>query len=424
VTENLFRKESLEKLNASDQLDHLIQITVPRGWLILFGIGFLLLFILIWSIWGNIPYEVKGQGILMKSSGVAEIASPGNGRVKDVFVNVNDIIQKGQVVASIEQPDLIDQINKAKAVLEEKEIKYNKAIKFGIEHLRLEEDSMLQQKIDLESNLKNLSSHLDYLKNTYDNQEQLLQRGVITKQQLINTKRDIDLATQDIDNINQQLKKISIHRLELKNQKDQELFDYKQEVENVKRNIKTLERQLNQQENVVSVYSGRVVEISKEKGNVVNEGTVVISLELSNEENDPLQALIYFPPAAGKRIHMGMKVHVSPLTVKQEEYGSILGTVTFVSEFPATAGGMLRVLKNQQMIENFLRNGAPIEVQVKLENDSNTYSGFKWSSSKGPVVKIRAGTVCAASAVVEQQRPISLVIPLFKRKILGIGQYQ
>jgi hypothetical protein len=32
-----------------------------------------------------------------------------------------------------------------------------------------------------------------------------------------------------------------------------------------------------------------------------------------------------------------------------------------------------------------------------------------------------SGTMCMGSIVVEQQKPINMVIPLFKRKVLGEG---
>jgi HlyD family secretion protein len=50
--------------------------------------------------------------------------------------------------------------------------------------------------------------------------------------------------------------------------------------------------------------------------------------------------------------------------------------------------------------------------------DDNTVSGYAWSSKKGATVNVQNGTLCSAAVVVEEQRPISMVIPLLKKKIL------
>jgi len=57
---------------------------------------------------------------------------------------------------------------------------------------------------------------------------------------------------------------------------------------------------------------------------------------------------------------------------------------------------------------------------VALSEDPATASGFKWSSSNGPPMKVFSGTICNARVTVSKKRPISYVIPLFK-STLGIG---
>ena len=60
-----------------------------------------------------------------------------------------------------------------------------------------------------------------------------------------------------------------------------------------------------------------------------------------------------------------------------------------------------------------------IEVYATLKLDPSTTSGYQWSSSKGPPLKVVSGTLAASEIVVGTQRPISIVIP-FLRKQTGI----
>ncbi len=140
------------------------------------------------------------------------------------------------------------------------------------------------------------------------------------------------------------------------------------------------------------------------------------------EEIKNLEAVLYFPPRQGKKIRLGMEVQVAPSTVKQEKYGVIKGMVTFVSEFPSTSQGMMRTIKNQELVRQLSMGGAPIEVRADLIPDPRTPSGYKWSSSEGPPMKIHTGTLCFSTVTVAEQPPINLVIPLFKKYLLGIGE--
>ena len=112
----IFRKVALERLSSPEQLDQLVQVTDPRGWLSLTGLGALLLAALVWGVWGTIPTQAHGEGILLRQGGVSDLVSPANGQVAEVLVSVGDVIAKGQPVARIRQDSLIRQIrdNKAK----------------------------------------------------------------------------------------------------------------------------------------------------------------------------------------------------------------------------------------------------------------------------------------------------------------------
>lgn len=166
---------------------------------------------------------------------------------------------------------------------------------------------------------------------------------------------------------------------------------------------------------VSSPHAGRVVEITLDEGRFVREGTRLLTLEQLDAR---LEAIVYIPLGEGKRVRPGMGVEIAPSTVRPEEYGFMLGIVRRVSPFPVTLDGMTRVLGAEDLARQFSQAGQPYEIAVDLLPDPNSYSGYRWSSP-GPDLSIESGTSCSAKIIVEQQRPISLVIPLVKRK-LGI----
>jgi len=125
-------------------------------------------------------------------------------------------------------------------------------------------------------------------------------------------------------------------------------------------------------------------------------------------------------PNEGKKIEKGMEVKLSPSTVEVEEYGYIIGYVEKVSEYPSTFQGMLRTLGNIELVKTFTNNGPPIAVTVLLDDDSTTFSGFRWTSTKGPRLEIKSGTLCSSKIITEKRSPISLLFPKMINKASSI----
>ena len=98
-------------------------------------------------------------------------------------------------------------------------------------------------------------------------------------------------------------------------------------------------------------------------------GTPVVLIE---DEGTKLEAVVYIPADQGKSVKPGFQVRLAPTTVKREEFGTMIGTVSNVSEFPVTPHGMTAVLHNDQLVKLFSKDGAPYAVSVQLEQDAST----------------------------------------------------
>ena len=159
---------------------------------------------------------------------------------------------------------------------------------------------------------------------------------------------------------------------------------------------------------VLSLFDGRVDSIVVEKGMLVTRGQNVAVVK---EGKEPLAAFTFVPGNQGKQLKKGMRVQVLPSTVKAEEYGYIEGKVTSVSQFPVTKDEMFLLLENQSLVDTLRTGDAQLRVDVKLRKDQSTPSGFEWSSSQGPPFTITRGTLCSATFVLGEKRPIDLVLP-------------
>jgi multidrug efflux pump subunit AcrA (membrane-fusion protein) len=97
----IFRQSALEKLSSPEQLDTLMKVTTPVGWVALAAVGVMLLIAAIWGFVGKLPVRIAGQGILISPGGVQTLSAPLSGQMDDIYVEPGDSIKAGQVVARI-----------------------------------------------------------------------------------------------------------------------------------------------------------------------------------------------------------------------------------------------------------------------------------------------------------------------------------
>jgi HlyD family secretion protein len=178
---------------------------------------------------------------------------------------------------------------------------------------------------------------------------------------------------------------------------------------------------------IKSPEAGRVVEVIKSAGDKVGEGEALVRFETSRPTGDVEQgycdgnihAVIYVPGQQAGKVRPTQLARVSPVDVKKEEYGYIIGTVEWVSTFAASSDDMKEKLKNDRLAQAYLEKGPVFEARVCLTADAaNKSNGFKWSSSTGPPKKIGSGALCSTSLVVDHKKPYTYVIPTI-RKTMG-----
>lgn len=271
MSNSIFRPKALAKLSSPEQLDQLMQVVNPQGWLALLGLGSLLVFALVWSITGELDTRLEGQGILMRQGGLLPVVAPQAAQVVELPVPVGQVVQAGEPLVRL------------------------KAIAQGT------------------------GEYVPY-----------------------------DLP---------------------------------------------------------SPKTGRVVAWLTAPGDFVERGTPLLTLEAVDL---PLEALVFVPIAAGKSVHPGMEVLLSPATAPKEQYGYLVGTVLTVSDFPLSTAELTRRLGNDLLAQMYAQQGALIEVRVTL---ATTPTGYQWSTQRGPAEDLTSGTPSEAAILVHRQRPITLLFP-------------
>jgi HlyD family secretion protein len=365
VAEGLFRKAAIDKVSSPEQLDLLMRITSPIGWLALLTAGVLIAAVGVWSVTGSIADMVDAGGTLFRGERLSEVKASMSGSIVSLTVRPGATVVAGQVIASLRRERAETEQRDADAVTIQKNL--------AIAARKRDEMVTLQRQRALQAELVN--------------------QGIKAPKDLLNIDREINAI--------------------------------RGEAESLEAEVKQLRAQAQSTTEVKSTEAGRVVEVLKRTGDKVREDEPLITIEpqagLATQGQfcgGNVHAIVYIPASQAGRIKPGQFARVSPSDVKREEYGFILGKVEWVAARPASTADMTEKLKNDQLVREFMAGGPVVEARVCLEADpSNRVNPFKWSSSQGPPRGTEAGTTCYVSVVVAERKPYTYVIPAARRSV-------
>ncbi len=375
--DQILRKAAVEKLSSPEQLDTLMRITSPMGWVALLAMGALIVAAIVWSLVGTLSVRVDGQGILLRGENVQALEVPGAGTLASIDVARGGIVVPNQVVAHLSLPDVESHLATARAQLADMQ-KEDKSQGAGM--------SALQD---------NLRAQIGRLEHQRALKKALVDKGLVTAGSLL-------AIDQQISNIQSSLLQSQMGRGQSSSR-----------VEDKRLEVKELESKLQNDTVVHASFGGRVVALLAGPGQQLRPGDKLMTLEAAKA---PVRFVGFIPLTEGKKVVPGMEARISPSNVKAEEFGFMLGHIQTVSDFASTPEELQRTFNNEQLAQKFAES-SPFQVVVTPELDAHSPSGFRWTSSKGPPLAIGSGTFCTLQVIVEQRKPISYVIPTVKQAL-------
>jgi HlyD family secretion protein len=469
---HLFRKESLERLSSPERLDQLMQVVSPKSWLPLVSLGSLIVVGLLWSIYGRIPITVEGKGVLIYPRKVLALQSKTSGQLVALNVKVGDYVNEGDVLATVNQIELNKQLQLARNKLAQLQGQDRDVNSLQARRNALTEKTLQRQRQYLQQNLETTMALtpvlreksivslqaerqtqvvrlqtteglLPILKDRWDARQYIYEQGAVSKDQVLQAQREYQESRAQSEDVKAQLKRLesqeaqaqreylnnlnSITDIQAKlreldsqeanlRQQDLEAATNRQkEIQDVEREIAKLQQQLGDNSQIVSPYSGRILELAVNPGQVVDQGIRLGSMDVQDPSSQ-MVGITYFSVADGKKIQPGMALQITPETVKRERFGGILAKVTNISAFPITKEAAASVVGNPEVVQGLVTDQQPglIQVYGGLQKDSGTFSGYKWSASKGPRMKMSPGTTTTVRVKVEERAPITFLLPILR----------
>lgn len=408
VTESIFRQSALDRMASPDRLDAPLTLVGRPSWLLLSAFAVATVFGLAWAAVTHAPVKVGARGILIDRTGLAEIVASDAGRVERLMVSPGDLVEDGQPIATIARTELIREIEAARAKLTDAEARLARLRGYygtqssqaaGADNARLS---------TLAESRRALTERARYLEARAAKMQALLKRGFIQQDSLATVQAELADVRERIATLGESAIRVRVDASKRSGDAGLALLDEQRTIDEQQRLIARLGAQLSDQQMVRAPRRGIVTEVKVSAGDVIAPGTALATI---SPQGVSLVALLYVPAAEGKRIAKGMAAEIVPTTVERSVYGYITGRVAAVAPLPSTAEGMRRVLRNDQLVQQLVADGAPIEVRIALDRSTTTPSGFAWSASSGPKARPSAGSIVQGQVVVDRTRLIRWLVP-------------
>lgn len=407
---------------------------------------------------------------------VIDVQALGTGILLSFNVNRGDSVEKGQLLGIIDQPELkkqlqmerdrlnellaqkqsVDHVVGQQEALDQKVLEsQRKGLLDSLRQVReigpLLKDKNLagirQQRLALAQRQAETRTLVAALKSELLQREKLKQQGLITDSSYLGAQkayfsgvdqlaaldsearaldiRETEVRKASMDNASQiteylaQLRGLDVRANSRDLDKLTSTLARTSQISEIERRIAHLEEVLVKTSEVRSETAGRVLELTGIVGEMVTSGNRLASIKKERAPRSPapdtdLSVVAYFTIGDGTRITKGMRVQITPDTVKREEFGGIVGTVYAVSEYPVTFEGVQNIVYNPSIASELYEGKRTMEVFIKLSTDAKTASGYRWTSSRGPNIKVSVGTTSVVRIMVEEKPPITFLLPVLR----------
>jgi len=376
-------KETIDRLSKQQFIHQPLTIEHPKNWILFTVLIVLTALLVIWAFVGRIPTEINGRGVSLSPAGTFLIQTNTPGKVTEIYVDEGEKVKKNTPLGLLYNPEL---------------------------------KSILVQIETTEYKISRLETELVLLEQALEINQQLLSEGLIAKLVVDSSKADVFDKQIAIEEAKSELK-THFSTLENASPASEEVIQWAKEqlLDNKPTlNLQYIEDQLSI---IRSPEEGTVLEILVNEGDHIDRKESLIWVEHQIEAHEKEVFYSTVKADAIGRIEPGMRVLIEPLIVNPQEFGAIIGEVKEVYPYPVSEEELIQTIGNKQIVK-FLIGESPVATLLVVDPllDPQTPSGFEWTSKEGPPFSIPTGSVCNLKIVIEEQPPISFLIPLWKIK--------
>lgn len=396
-----------------------------RAWAALGGLGAVIAGLIAWSVAGDIPTRVQGSCIIMHPAGVVDVTAEAPGRVAALLVDPGQKVEAGQEVAIIAAPELYERLHAAQQVVADREAEAA-AMRADLGRSSvLSSQSLAEQREALALRLASDRKRVAVLEQQQELNQRLRSDGLVTARSLEAARLDLEDARTGLADTARRLAALDKQASDYRRVSANQLALLEQKLADAVRTRDVLVAQDQASTRLRARSAGRVVEIKAALDTAVTRDTPVVSIERLDSGNSELEAVMFVSAADGKKIAVNNIAEITPSHARREEHGYIRARVVSASAYPATPQGLMNRLTNPELMRELAHGTATYEVRIGLQRAAAgtppARNPYLWSNGAGAAVDVSSGSLCKGQVLVRHERPISLVLPIFRSTVGGNG---
>lgn len=393
-----------------------------RAWAALGSLGAVIAGLIVWSVAGDIPTRVQGSCIIMHPAGVVDVTAEAPGRVAALLVHPGQNVEAGQEVAVIAAPELYERLLAAQQAVADREAEVQ-AVRADLgRSSTLSAQSLAEQREALALRQASDRKRIGVLEQQQELNQRLRGEGLVTARSLDAARLDLEDARSALAETTRKLAAIDKLATDYKRQSGASLATLEQRLADAIRARDVLVAQDQASTRLRARSAGRVVEVKAALYSAVKRDTPVLSIERLDRAGSELEAVMFVSAADGKKIAAGNIAEITPSHARREEHGYMRAKVVSASAYPATPQGLMNRLTNPELMRELAHGTATYEVRIGLQRSAADETGrnpYAWSNDAGKAVDVSSGSLCKGQVLVRHERPISLVLPIFRSTVGG-----
>lgn len=414
----LFRGAALKQLRSPEQIDQRARLIPAAMRAMAAAVAIVLAAVLAWAVFGSIPTRVSGQGIMVDDGEGAYAVQPvTSGPILEILVKRGVQVAAGTIIARVEQASLTAQLSGVMAraaILQDHLARLKAAHAADIEKT---EDTARRQQAAIDQQIAAGKVRAVRLTQVVADDDAMLTKGLVNRTQALNNRQQLDQTLLDVANAEARKVEVEASLAQKRDELARREREKEAEIETIQADIARLRTELAVGSAVKAPIGGVVEDVRVGRGDVVAPGTVIATIGQTGERKYEVVAVIGHDMA--KRVLPGMDAHVRPVTVKKEQYGSMRGRVASITDRGVSTDELQAVLRNLELTRSLMGSSSPLLARIDLYGDPNTESGFSWWTGDGPPFRVTRGTRVVIDVIVEETRPLALIMPAL-RKLLGL----
>lgn len=407
-----FSEKALASRNSVGKTHALTSVKARWTWFLLGSITLLFGALVTWGFYGSMVETVSGSGITILSKGVHPIVAKGSGTLTTLNIHPGSQVSAGQSVGQIHNAETFFNIRKLENEysLLTSEVNF---LKDGIAHLTARKVELDKNRRELLSGLsdKQAASHkrADEIAQRYS---ALMEQGAASR---VNLYQVMDGALQTENALlSTRLQVLEAELSQEDNlwQQEQRLLELNQQLEQKRRDLELAQRLYRDSCWITVEFDGVIQEVFKEEGSHVQHGERVglVASDLS----DGMYLVAYVPATEQAQIRNGMSAYFAPSVASPSRYGYIKCVVRETSTAPINPEAVQTELSNATLVQMIANQGPVLRVVLEMLPDTNTPSGYSWTSKLGYNGKIVNGMLGQVLINTEHRAPASYIIPALR----------